>query len=169
MSAIRSEYMTGQLSGEILETIIDDVVRTIKKSKIDFDAIAFRGVSGALVAPAVAAELHKPLLLVRKNSESSHSLYQVEGCDKYKCRYIIIDDFVCSGSTIKAIVNDINDEFRSEDYRPVGLFLYSPNRNKTARDVRSQLLVEHNFDIPVSFCLPAFVSLQKEILFMWEM
>lgn len=74
-------------------------------SPIKFDAIAARGLSGFLFAPIVAMTLNKTLLVVRKG-ESCHSGRTVEG-DVGARSYIIIDDFISSGNTVAATVNDI--------------------------------------------------------------
>ena len=70
-----------------------------------FDAIAFRGLSGALFAPAVAILMNKTLLAVRKG-EKCHSGREVEG-DYNARRYVIIDDFVSSGTTVREIIEKI--------------------------------------------------------------
>lgn len=67
-----------------------------------FDAIAFTGLSGSVVAGAVAMTMDKYLYCVRKSDENRHSTYQVEG-PLTGLRYVIIDDFICTGSTIERI------------------------------------------------------------------
>jgi orotate phosphoribosyltransferase len=68
----------------------------------DYDCIAFRGVSGAVVAPVVAYQLGKGLIPVRKG-ENAHSTNSIEvGNHDYK-RYLIVDDFIDSGDTVVAI------------------------------------------------------------------
>jgi len=74
----------------------------------EFDAIAFRGLSGALLAPIVALQMGKTLIAVRKG-ESTHSSRDVEG-DYGARRYVIIDDIVSSGDTVRAIIADIKTE-----------------------------------------------------------
>jgi hypothetical protein len=76
----------------------------------DFDAIAFRGLSGSLVAPILALRLKKTLLAVRKG-EDSHSRQMVEG-DFAAKRYIIVDDFIASGSTVYNIMKEIHSELK---------------------------------------------------------
>lgn len=76
-----------------------------KRNDIQFDAIAARGLSGLLFAPIVAMALNKTLLVVRKG-ESCHSGRTVEG-DVGARSYIIIDDFISSGNTVAATVNEI--------------------------------------------------------------
>jgi adenine/guanine phosphoribosyltransferase-like PRPP-binding protein len=67
-------------------------------SGYDFDAIAFSGMSGALIGPPVALKLGKSMILVRKDSDDTHSDYKVEG-DCSVRRYVILDDFIRSGGT----------------------------------------------------------------------
>ena len=64
----------------------------------EFDALAFRGMSGALIAPSVALRLNKSMILVRKENDDSHSGMCAEG-DKTARTYIIIDDFQSTGYT----------------------------------------------------------------------
>lgn len=71
------------------------------------EAIAFRGMSGALVASPVAARLQKPLILVRKPNDNSHSPLKVESCKIEPKNYVILDDFVSSGKTANAIIKAI--------------------------------------------------------------
>ena len=78
---------------------------------VEFDAIAFTGVSGALVAPAVAAALGKFLIVVRKKAEkkNSHSPYLVEG-PRYAVRFIVIDDFISTGKTMDTVITKVHDD-----------------------------------------------------------
>lgn len=85
-----------------------------------FDAIAFSGLSGALAAPILAIELNKTLLCVRRKGEScdsiftrdhhaavqSHSTNNVEG-DRGAKRYIIVDDFTSTGTTVAHIFDEV--------------------------------------------------------------
>jgi orotate phosphoribosyltransferase len=79
-------------------------------SKYDFDAFAFRGMSGALIAPSLAVEMDKTLILVRKTTDGCHSFRMVEG-DSAARRYIIVDDCVDSGNTAQTIVRLVKGEF----------------------------------------------------------
>jgi adenine/guanine phosphoribosyltransferase-like PRPP-binding protein len=73
---------------------------------VDFETLVFRGFSGAVVGPAVALKLKKRWVLVRKPDDNAHSGRRLEGMVQGK--YVIIDDFIDSGATIKAIVEAIN-------------------------------------------------------------
>lgn len=78
------------------------VIRKIL-SRYEFEAIAFRGLSGALLAMPIAIALDKSLLMVRKETDQCHSTYLPVQGDTNTKRYIIIDDFKSSGSTAQAI------------------------------------------------------------------
>ena len=92
-------YLVSVLDPHARRVLVKDVIEALRP--IEFDAIAFRGLSGALVAPIVAYELDKTLLAVRKG-ESNHSGHLVEG-DYNARRYVIIDDIISSGDTVSAI------------------------------------------------------------------
>lgn len=98
------------LAGRLLATIIDQ-----------FDSIAFRGMSGAVIAGALAVRLKKPLILVRKPYDVTHSCFQVEG-NKAVRRYLIVDDFICSGETVGAIKKAI--ESFAPEAECIGVFQF---------------------------------------------
>ncbi len=90
-----------------------------------FDAIAFRGMSGALIAPIIAYKKKKNLLLVRKPRDGGHSGRMVEG-DRRSRRYIIIDDFISGGETVRTIVKRVK-QFAPQA-KCVGVYLYNRDR-----------------------------------------
>lgn len=77
-----------------------------------FDAIAVRGMSGVSIGAVLAHALNKHLILVRKgdgNLKDDHSQYRIEGPLYWSPlqRYIILDDFVASGYTVRTIRHQI--------------------------------------------------------------
>jgi len=108
-------FDTSYFNGTGLNKLCNRVAQAIQKSKVRFSVIAFRGVSGSLVAPLVAVKLRKKIAVVRKRSARSHADRHVEGY--LEGNYIIIDDFVESGNTCKAIMRDM-------DGTCVGIFTY---------------------------------------------
>lgn len=72
---------------------------------VEFDAIAFRGMSGCLFAAPLALHLGKPMIMVRKPN-ASHTARTVEG-DRAAYTYIIVDDFVSTGATVQEIIQAI--------------------------------------------------------------
>ena len=110
-------------------TVFADLVRcAVRRLKtVKFDTIVFRGFSGAIVGPVVALRLRKPWALVRKPGDSSHSDRYVEG--DVSGDYVIIDDFVSTGDTVKHIIS------KCPDGRCVGVYFYD---HKWACMIRSK-------------------------------
>jgi hypothetical protein len=113
LPALRSRWTT--------ETV-PVIVAALKASKLQFDAIAFTGVSGALIAPIVAFQMGVDLIVVRKDIEGSHSKSLVEGAWQAS-KILIIDDFVATGDTVMRIANMLRE------HRPlasvVGVYEYN--------------------------------------------
>ena len=117
---IHSEYLHEPLNTVKRKQIVSKLVKYLENK--NFDAIAFRGNSGALVAIPVAHMMDKNLLLVRKGG--SHSSSKVEGAfPDGPANYIIIDDHIDTGKTMKTIINKIY-QFNPA-YKCVGIFLYA--------------------------------------------
>lgn len=103
-------YLSSVISVAGLTRAVEAVVSAIQVSKIPFELIAFRGMSGALVGPMVAARLNKEFLMVRKRKDNSHSSFDVEGTVPVTSqRYIIVDDFICSGRTVRTVIDKISE------------------------------------------------------------
>jgi adenine/guanine phosphoribosyltransferase-like PRPP-binding protein len=102
-------------------------VHNLKNFGIKFDAIACTGLSGSLVAPAVAAELDKPIVIVRKG-ESSHG-NTIESSKNFKdaFNYIIIDDLVESGRTMTRIKKVLTKECGA---KCVGIYFYNQDSSE---------------------------------------
>lgn len=101
---IISEHMEYYLDPQMLKKRLALACEVLEA--FEFDTIAFRGMSGAFLGPSIATVLDKQMILVRKADDDSHSLYQTEGYKDVN-RYIIVDDFVSSGSTKKAIIDAV--------------------------------------------------------------
>lgn len=90
---------------KIILGIIENLEYLISSNELVFDSVAFCGMSGALIAPEIAARFNKQLILVRKE-RSKHSPVLVEG--NLDCKnYIILDDSVFLGETVKYIIDTI--------------------------------------------------------------
>lgn len=101
-----SSYLHSALDRDKIDLTVNTLIHLIDECEFHFDAIAFTGMSGALIAPLVAQRLQKELLLVRKAGDGSHSGYIVEGgldCTKF----IIIDDLIMSGNTIRNLLEKV--------------------------------------------------------------
>lgn len=112
---------------------IDDFVKSINRAakvigefrkKHPFDAIAFTGCSGAAFAYPLSAKMKIPLICVRKK-DGSHNDRPLEGFLGAK-KFLIVDDFIASGGTIRKIVATIKKHAKMKNKypKPVGVFLY---------------------------------------------
>jgi adenine/guanine phosphoribosyltransferase-like PRPP-binding protein len=112
---IHSEYLHHTLDPRHLKENVKKAAEILRR--YEFEAIAFTGMSGAVPAGALALELDKSLIMVRKPNDGSHSPYVVEGDDSAQ-RYVIVDDFVSSGSTVNRVVEEI-DNFYKENHKTI--------------------------------------------------
>jgi hypothetical protein len=87
-------------------------------SQLHFDAIAVTGISGILVGSVIAMEMDKPLIIVRKRGEQRHSAFDVEGVFGGET-YVILDDFVSSGSTIARVERKVAETARMSHMHPL--------------------------------------------------
>ena len=117
------QYSHSGYLDQILQT--DRLRETSKKAALilaglDFDAIAFSGMSGALIAPVLALALNKTLIMVRKFRDNSHSVSQRHGAlvegDFGAQRYVIVDDLTSSGRTARYIRDQIKAHAPSAVY-----------------------------------------------------
>jgi len=121
--------------------IVKNVVELLINSGWNFHAIAFTGASGALIAPVVAHEMDKKLILVRKEI-SGHSSAKVIGPRHNRnLNYIILDDLVASGTTIRNIYKEVS-EFDSY-LKCVGVILYSEYKKKNWISLKDGYQVPH--------------------------
>jgi phosphoribosylpyrophosphate synthetase len=70
--------------------------------KIQFEAIAVTGNSGTIFGGALAFWMEKKLILVRKESDTTHSFCRVEG-DCTINSWIFIDDRIVTGTTFNRV------------------------------------------------------------------
>ena len=87
------------------------------QKKLGFDALAFTGTSGAAIAYPVSVITGIPLICVRKTTRGSHCNMVVEGpSDKDIKKYLIVDDFIQSGNTIRKIIKKIKNNKWKNDF-----------------------------------------------------
>ncbi len=101
---ICSDYLSRLLYPATYKLTLKKAIAVLKK--YDFDAIAFRGMSGAIIAPAIAAAMGKTVIMVRKAGDGSHSTCAIEG-DRATQSYVIVDDFISSGATVQEIESKV--------------------------------------------------------------
>ena len=107
---IESVYLHKVYEPKQFKKTVDETIKVVvalnKKKKIN--AIAFTGTSGAALAYPVSYATGIPLLCVRKSTKDNHYRAKLEGYTRPK-NYIIIDDCVCTGTTIKKMVKAIKE------------------------------------------------------------
>lgn len=106
--------------------LVERVIKRVEKlrKKLKFDTIAFRGSSGAAMAFPVACRLRLKLAHVHKTKSHAYRQGDVEGTDEAR-RFLIIDDFVESGSTLKKIVQSMDRAYGLKNALCVGVLLYN--------------------------------------------
>ena len=107
----------------------DEALRNaeLRLDKVEFDTVAFTGVSGVLFGPVLAYKMHKEVACVRKQGQATHSDYGVEGFKEVK-KYIIADDFISTGETVKSVIK----KMRQFAPQAVCVGVYAYYRNKDA-------------------------------------
>lgn len=113
-----------------LRAVVNRVVKKIVvlKKKLRFQAIAFTGSSGAAIAYAVSAATGIPLIHVRAKGTKSHG-DAIEGSDKRVERYVILDDMIASGATVRRVYTNVQ-RLASRSWNTiecVGVLLYADN------------------------------------------
>lgn len=104
------------------------VAEWLREHRVDFDTVVATGTSGSAVAPIVAAEMGKQLVLVRRDrhdAEQSHSSRMAVGM--LGKRWIMVDDLVDSGATLKHVYDVITSTAERFAFttRFVGVFEYN--------------------------------------------
>jgi adenine/guanine phosphoribosyltransferase-like PRPP-binding protein len=120
---IKSDYLGTIYEVNQFSRLVKKFATALKKfkTKNPFDAIAFTGTSGAAIAYPISALLKIPLICVRKGT-NNHYKRPIEGCITAD-RYVIVDDFISMGSTMKKITRAIKKEMPRA--LPVAIFLYT--------------------------------------------
>jgi len=123
---VYSSYLSSAFNPTLSKRTVGIMCKCLKT--LDFDAIAFRGMSGSLFAPLVASKLGKKMVMVRKDGDGNHSGMLTEGW-RMVDKVVIIDDLISSGNTIRSLISDLNRSRRDtqdgkEPVKIAGVFLY---------------------------------------------
>lgn len=115
-----------------LEKNVRCVTHGLRDHADEYDFIAVSGMSGVVVGAPAALRLHKPLVIVRKTTDSNlhHIGGSIIGFTEARGRYIVLDDFSSTGGTLRFIRQKV-DEVGRWAYTPqvapkyVGYFSYA--------------------------------------------
>lgn len=122
--------------------IIIKAVCDLRKIADSFDSIACCGVSGLLVVAQVAELLNKNIIVVRKG-EKCYSEFRTEGVAPF--RYIILDDLICSGGTVRHIKKVLKDEYQRSNC--IGVYCYLPNECAYRADEEGSKLCKRDLGV----------------------
>lgn len=92
-----------EYSGTSLRRYVEVTVEALRDLDGGFDSIVVRGVSGLIVGAPVALLVGKPIVVVRKEGVQSHTSTLVSNFGEIGHSYVVVDDFVCVGGTLRAI------------------------------------------------------------------
>ena len=120
--------------------LVQKTARIVKEAqeRWKFDAIAVTGKSGLSMAFALMLHVDIPFILVRKKTEKSHGS-DVESTEPVTVKtYAVLDDCVCSGSTVRRIHDSIREWSQSAYYenpKLVGLIMYTETSERTEKQI----------------------------------
>jgi adenine/guanine phosphoribosyltransferase-like PRPP-binding protein len=137
------------LNHQARNKVIIKAVCDLRKIANEFDSIACCGVSGLVVVPQIAELLKKHIVLIRKPDEKCYSDFPMEGVTPF--RYVIVDDLVCSGSTIRHIKNTIHEDCPKAQC--IGVYCYMPDECAYRSDTVK--MFEKDFRVPLLNPAPA--------------
>lgn len=156
---LSTDYLTSVLNQEKRRLIINHIQNFLQKNEVQFDSFVGRGVSGISIASMLSFVMDKGLITVRKDDDGSHSSHKVEGVDILgENRLIIIDDLVCSGTTIKEIISKVTYCCENNRHmgRPLkckilGAILYHQDLDKDSfpiveERIKTKILLTFNYD-----------------------
>lgn len=138
-----SSYGWGGRSVKELKKDFGIVSRDLKslRKTLEFDCLAFCGSSGAICAFPMMLSMNIPVIYVRKLKEQSHGdrieMPSKIGIAKIR-KYLIVDDFMSTGNTIKHIYNSILKHYPRSDItlECVGMYAWAANDRRHGNNVR---------------------------------
>ncbi len=119
-----ADYLERILIPKKRKEIVSNLLQLLKDVK--FTHIVSSGISSVSISSIIAYEMDKSLIVVRKESDKTHSSFKVEAPetdDDAKFNYVIIDDLKSTGKTIKRMINKTNSSFPNSN--PIGVWLYT--------------------------------------------
>lgn len=126
-----AEYFASIFLTESRKDVISRALQAL--GNVDFDTICVRGMSGAMVGPILAHELGKDLILIRKHGDRCHYSAPIYKHPESKAhRYVIVDDFIRTGTTVKEMLMVIHSELPSLEL--AGFYGYTMGWQNDLRD-----------------------------------
>lgn len=165
-----SDYLSPLVSMKTYQKTITQVCNKVQllREKLNFDAIAFRGVSGMSIGFPVAERLSLTPIVVRKSIRNSHGYHIVETFEEIPTakeqvlRYLIIDDFISTGKTVCAIVKEINIfmKYLHKTRICVGILLYNDTVEGKTREQQQKEVIFYSYNQKIT--IPKFFLLDSD-------
>lgn len=132
-------YSRGYTSDQYNTPVWREKVKRVAKKlpalmdQLGAEAIVVTGKSGMSMAFSLRMLIDFDLVVVRKASDTHHGI-AIEGLNGAKYQnYLILDDFVDSGETIKNVINSISD-YSNGDMICLGVVCYDAEKYRTEED-----------------------------------
>lgn len=123
MYIAHSGYSSGFTQASVrskAEAVAQELPRFMAECRAD--TVVVTGNSGISIAHAALMLIDFPLVLVRKPNDCSHG-QQIEGpCSHILQRYVILDDLICSGDTVRRVQQTLLEYDHTTEL--AGVFLY---------------------------------------------
>lgn len=122
----RYSHIEPLLHHTYLRRRIPEIITCLDESGIKFETLVCRGQSGFGVATILSMHYSVPIFLCRK--DQSHDARAAVGY--LQNNFLVVDDFICTGETIKAIARTMEDTIKVEGLSPadmpcVGILLWN--------------------------------------------
>jgi orotate phosphoribosyltransferase len=120
------------LTPQRIKESVTAAVKLFRGVKTRYTFIVCSGYSGVLIAPHVVLAVNKELIIVRKSAQNTHGMlveqHNIRGKD-----YIILDDFIQTGDTVRRIIEILQKE--KPHLKCVGIVAYDYKKWSSAKDV----------------------------------
>ena len=131
MNIYPSRYSALSLTGQELLRLCHEIKPALLDcvAKLQADTVLVRGNSGlsvAYVLHTIAPEIQFVIARKRAEQERSHGIMfepmAPESVEVKRC--VVLDDLICTGSTIRQLHSDLHDEYGTQAPEIVGVLLY---------------------------------------------
>lgn len=122
-------FYLGGLTPSLFASTLDSLAAKIRDKAPDATILFGRGMSGAMVIPALAAQMNLAWAILRKEDDNSHSSKRAEisHIDSTRpAKAVFVDDLIDSGDTFRECMEALLDAFDREgrEVEVVGAALY---------------------------------------------
>jgi adenine/guanine phosphoribosyltransferase-like PRPP-binding protein len=133
-----ADHLRQAIDNDLRQMIVDEAVKALQHE--EFNTVVCSGISGLLIAPAVAQQLGKQLCVIRKQNEVCHSFNVVETISEGASfiSYVFLDDLIDGGYTFHYVYDQM--ERFSPFSKLIGLYMY---RQKVYAETFTEIRANH--------------------------